>query len=353
MLGVTLPEEYGGAGLDAVAAVQVCEALSTADPGFGLSVLAHSILFAHNLSVNGSELQKKHVLPRAATGEWIGGLCMTEPEVGTDVLALKTTARRDGDVYRLTGRKTFITNGGIDENTLGDCFIVYAATAPKTISSFLVEKGMPGFSLGQKWKDKVGMRASFTAELVFDDVPVPLANRIGDEGEGTLHMMRNLEIERLTLAAMSLGIAQRSLQVMVDYANDRKAFGKPIRDFGQIQRYIAESFAEIGAHRGPSSTTSRARSTCKAPASASTPTPPSSSPRRSAKRVGGRRHAGARRLRLHGRVRGRAAVARRQAARDRRRHARGAPQEPLARARAQSRHPARLEPLDAVDVPPR
>jgi len=249
VLGVTLPEEHGGAGLDAVAAVQVCEALSTADPGFGLSVLAHSILFAHNLSVNGSELQKKHVLPRAATGEWIGGLCMTEPEVGTDVLSLKTTARRDGDVYRLTGRKTFITNGGVDENTLGDCFIVYAATAPKTISSFLVEKGMPGFSLGQKWKDKLGMRASFTAELVFDDVPVPLANRIGDEGEGTLHMMRNLEIERLTLAAMSLGIAQRSLQVMVDYANDRKAFGKPIRDFGQIQRHIAESFAEWRASR--------------------------------------------------------------------------------------------------------
>ncbi|RIK91089.1 MAG: isovaleryl-CoA dehydrogenase [Proteobacteria bacterium] len=261
LLGVTLPEEYGGAGLDAVAAVQVCEALSTSDPGFALSVLAHSILFAHNVSVNGSELQRKHVLPRAASGEWIGGLCMTEPEVGTDVLALRTTAKRDGDVYRITGRKTFITNGGVDEKTLGDCFIVYAATEPerseggerarrrassepKAISSFLVEKGMPGFSLGQKWKDKAGMRASFTAELVFDDVPVPAENRMGEEGEGTLHMMRNLEIERLTLAAMSLGIAQRSVQVMVDYANDRKAFGKPIREFGQIQRYVAESFAE-------------------------------------------------------------------------------------------------------------
>ena len=243
-LGVTIPEEYGGSGLDAVAAVQVCEALSTSDPGFALSVLAHSILFAHNLSVNGSELQRKHVLPRAATGAWIGGLCMTEPAVGTDVLALKTTARRDGDCYRLTGTKTFITNGGITDTELGDCFIVYAATAPKTISSFLVEKGMPGFSLGQKWKDKLGMRASFTAELVFDEVPVPLGNQIGADGEGTIHMMRNLEIERLTLAAMSLGIAQRSLQVMVGYANERKAFGKAIRDFGQIQRYIAESFAE-------------------------------------------------------------------------------------------------------------
>jgi isovaleryl-CoA dehydrogenase len=246
---VTLPEEYGGAGLDAVAAVQLCEALSTSDPGFALSVLAHSILFAQNVAVNGSELQKKHVLPRAATGEWIGGLCMTEPAVGTDVLALKTTARRDGGVYRITGTKTFITNGGIDEDTLGDCFIVYAATEPRKISSFLVEKGTPGFSLGQKWKDKLGMRASFTAELVFDDVAVPVGNRMGEEGEGTLHMMRNLEVERLTLAAMALGIAQRSVQVMVDYANERKAFGKPIVEFGQIQRHIAESFSEWRAAR--------------------------------------------------------------------------------------------------------
>jgi isovaleryl-CoA dehydrogenase len=249
LLGVTIPEEYGGAGLDAVAAVQVCEALSSSDPGFALAVLAHAILFAHNVSVNGDEQQRKHVLPRAVSGAWVGGLCMTEPEVGTDVLALKTTARRDGEVYRVTGRKTFITNGGVDEETLGDCFVVYAATGPGQISSFLVEKGLPGFRLGQKWHDKLGMRASFTAELVFDDVPVPVASRMGAEGEGTLHMMRNLEIERLALAAMSLGIAQRSLQVMVDYANERKAFGRPIREFGQIQRHVAESFGEWRAAR--------------------------------------------------------------------------------------------------------
>jgi isovaleryl-CoA dehydrogenase len=249
LLGVTIAEEYGGSGLDAVAAVQVCEALSTSDPGFALSALAHAVLFAQNVSVNGSELQKKHVLPRAASGAWIGGLCMTEPEVGTDVLALRTTARREGDVYRLTGTKTFITNGGVADGELGDCFVVYAASAPGEISSFLVEKGMPGFRLGQKWKDKLGMRASFTAELVFEAVPVPVGSRMGAEGEGTLHMMRNLEIERLALAAMSLGIAQRSLQVMVDYANQRKAFGKPIVEFGQIQRYIAEGFAEWRAAR--------------------------------------------------------------------------------------------------------
>ncbi len=243
LLGITLPEELGGAGMDATAAVQVMEALCTSDPGFGLAVLAHAILFAQNVNVNGNELQRKHVLPKAASGEWVGGLCMTEPQVGTDVLSLRTKAVRDGDEYVLDGVKTFITNGGIDDQTLGDCFVVYAATAPGEISSFLVEKGDPGFRLGQKWIDKLGMRASFTAELVFQQVRIPLARRMGEEGQGTLQMMRNLEVERLALAAMALGIAQRSLQVMVGYANDRRAFGVPIREHGQIQRYLAEHFA--------------------------------------------------------------------------------------------------------------
>ncbi len=244
LLGVTIPEEYGGSGLDATAAVQLFEILSTSDPGFALGVLAHSMLFAQNVLVNGNELQKKHVLPRAVSGEWIGGLCMTEPEVGTDVLAMRTRARRDGDVYVLDGIKTFISNGGIDERTLGDAFVVYAATGEGSLSTFLVEKGMEGFSLGQKWKDKLGMRSSFTAELLFDGVRVPIANRLGEEGGGVLAMMRNLEIERLTLAAMSVGIARRCLGVMIDYANQRKTFGVPIREHGQVQRYIAENFAE-------------------------------------------------------------------------------------------------------------
>jgi isovaleryl-CoA dehydrogenase len=244
LLGVTLPEEYGGSGLDAVAAVQVMEALSTSDPGFGLAVLAHAILFAQNCYVNGSPEQRQRLLPRAATGEWVCGMCMTEPEVGTDVLSMRTRAAREGTDYVISGVKTFITNGGIDAETLGDCFIVYAATGERQISSFIVEKGMPGFRLGQKWTSKLGMRASFTAELVFDGVRVPAKNRLGEEGEGVHHMMRNLEIERLTLAAQALGIAQRCLQVMSDYANQRQAFGRPLRDFGQIQRYIAESFAE-------------------------------------------------------------------------------------------------------------
>jgi isovaleryl-CoA dehydrogenase len=249
LLGVTLPEQHGGAGLDAVAAVQVFEALSSADPGFALAVLAHAILFAQNISVNGDEAQQARVLPKAASGEWVGGLCMTEPEVGTDVLAMKTRARREGDHYVIDGVKTFITNGGIDEHTLGDAFVVYAATAEREISAFLVEKGSRGFRLGQKWTDKLGMRASFTAELVFEGVEVPVANRLGDEGAGALAMMRNLEVERLTLAGMSLGIAGRCLEVMVGYANERKSYGVPIREHGQIQRYIAESYAEYRAAR--------------------------------------------------------------------------------------------------------
>jgi len=249
LLAITLPEEHGGAALDATAAVQLCEALSTSDPGFALSVLAHSILFAQNLNVNGSEAQRSRILPKVASGEWIGGMCMTEPGAGTDVLAMTTSAVADGDVYVLNGVKTFITNGGIDEKTLGDVFIVYAATGEKSISSFLVEKGMNGFSLGQKWLDKLGMRSSFTSEVVLDEVRVPAANRLGDEGAGTLAMMRNLEIERLTLAAMSTGIAQRCIGVMVGYANERKTFGVPIREHGQVQRYIAESFAEYRAAR--------------------------------------------------------------------------------------------------------
>ncbi len=248
-LGVTVPERFGGAGLDAVAAVQLMEVLSTSDPGFGLAVLAHSILFAQNLAVNGNDEQRARILPRASSGEWIGGMCMTEPGAGTDVLGMRMTATRSGDAYRLTGTKTFITNGGIDDHTLGDVFIVYAATGEREISSFLVEKGMAGFSLGQKWTDKLGMRASFTAELVFEDVAVPVANRLGEEGEGTLHMMRNLEIERLTLAAQAVGIAERCLRVMVDYATERKTFGVPIRNHGQIQRHIAETFAEYRAAR--------------------------------------------------------------------------------------------------------
>jgi len=248
LLGLTVPEADGGAGLDAVASVMVHEALSSADPGFCLAYLAHAVLFVNNFARNASAAQRARILPKAVAGDWVGGMCMTEPEAGTDVLGMRSQAVRSGDHYVLNGRKMFITNGALDERTLGDVFLVYAKTNGR-ISTFLVEKGFPGFSLGQRLHDKLGVRASMTAELVFDNCIVPVANLVGEEGDSMKHMMRNLEIERLTLAAMSLGIALRSLEVMVAYANERKAFGVPLREHGQIQRHIAESYAEFKAAR--------------------------------------------------------------------------------------------------------
>ncbi len=253
LLGITVPEAYGGSGMDATAAVIVHEELSASDPGFCLAYLAHSMLCVNNLAVNGSEEQKKKYLPRLCSGEWVGAMAMSEPAVGTDVLGMATTAVREGDHYILNGRKMWITNGTVDEQgTPCELVWVYAKTGVTAsgramISTFIVEKGMAGFSVGQKIRDKTGMRASNTAELVFDHVKVPAANMVGKEGDSMLHMMRNLELERLTLAAMSVGIARRSLEVMNRYATEREAFGKPLNFYGQIQKYIADSYAEYKA----------------------------------------------------------------------------------------------------------
>jgi isovaleryl-CoA dehydrogenase len=249
LLGLTVSDADGGAGLDATAAVIVHEELSYADPGFTLAYLAHSMLFVNNFFINSNAEQRARILPKVISGEWIAGMGMSEPAVGTDVLGMKTKAERRGDKYILNGRKMWITNGCIDDKTLGDCFLVYAKTGERQVSSFVVEKGFPGFSLGQKIKDKTGMRASCTAELVFDNCEVPAANRLGEEGQSMLHMMRNLEIERVALAAMSIGLARRCLDVMVRYSNDRVAFGQPLVSFGQIQRYIGESYAKLQAAR--------------------------------------------------------------------------------------------------------
>jgi isovaleryl-CoA dehydrogenase len=198
------------------------------------------LLFVNNLNVNGNSEQKQRFLPKTCSGEWIGGLCMTEPSAGTDVLALKTFAQPSGDgkYYTLNGTKMFITNGTINGKDTGDCFIVYAKTDLKAknggLTSFLVEKGMQGFTLGQKITDKLGMRASNTAELVFTDVKIPKENIVGDIGGATLCMMRNLEIERIAVAGMALGMARRSIEIMSKYSQERKAFGKPIGEFGQV-----------------------------------------------------------------------------------------------------------------------
>ena len=256
LLGITASEEHGGASLDAVAAVIVHEELSASDPGFALAYLAHSMLFVNNLEFNGGEAQRARILPKVCSGEWIGAMAMSEPDAGTDVMGLTTTAvQRDDGSWVINGRKMWITNGCIDEDgTPADVVWVYAKTGNDDkgraqLSSFLVEKGMPGYSVGQKIIDKTGMRASNTAELVFEDCIVPADNLVGEVGDSMIHMMRNLEIERVALAAMSLGIARRCLSEMNKYATDREAFGKQIRDFGQMQRYIGESWAKYRAMR--------------------------------------------------------------------------------------------------------
>ncbi len=252
LLGLTVPENYGGAGLDASAVCLVHEELSASDPGFCLAYLAHALLCVNNLAVNGSEAQKQKYLPKLSSGEFVGSMAMSEPDYGTDVLGMQTTAVKKGDKYIINGRKMWITNGTIDEKkTPCDVVWLYAKTGEKNgrsqISTFIVEKGDPGFYVGQKITDKLGMRASNTAELVFENCEVPMDRLVGQEGDSMMHMMRNLEIERIGLAAMGLGIARRSLEIMNKYANERQAFGKSLSSFGQIQKYIAESYAEYKA----------------------------------------------------------------------------------------------------------
>lgn len=252
LLGVTVPAEFGGSEMDATAAVIVHEELSASDPGFCLAYLAHALLFANNLAQNGNDEQRQRLLPAACRGDAVCGMGMSEPDAGTDVLGMRTTARETDDGFLLSGSKMWITNGALSDSELGDAFLIYArldGAARNALSMFIVEKGMDGFSLGQKICDKMGMRASMTAELVFEDCRVPKQNLVGEVGSATLHMMRNLEIERLALAAMSLGIARRCIEVMNRYSRERSSFGKTLNRFGQIQRHIAESYAEYMAGR--------------------------------------------------------------------------------------------------------
>lgn len=256
LLGITVEEEYGGVGMDATAVAIVNEELGYSDPGFCLAYLAHAQLMVNNIAFNGSEEQKARILPKVCSGEWIGCMGMSEPGYGTDVLGMRTSATPNEDgSWTLNGRKMWITNGAIDEDgTPADVCMIYARTGENQkgrpeITTFIVERGMIGYSVGQKIIDKLGMRASNTAELVFDDVKIPPSNIVGSPGESMVHMMRNLEIERIALAAMAVGISRRCLSIMNNYASEREAFGKKIRDFGQIQRHIGESWAEYRAMR--------------------------------------------------------------------------------------------------------
>ncbi|HET7501685.1 MAG TPA: acyl-CoA dehydrogenase family protein [Kofleriaceae bacterium] len=242
LVGVTIPESDGGAGLDATASVIVHDELAYSDPGFALGYLAHSLLFVNNFYWASSPAQRQRYLPDVLAGKRVGAMGMTEPAVGTDVLGMQTTARKVGDEYVINGRKTFITNG-----PEASVFLIYAKLADR-ITTFVVERDFAGFSSGPKIP-KLGMRASTMSELIFEDCRVPAENLLGREGGGITNMMRNLEIERIGLAAMSLGMARRCLDIMVSYSTERHSFGKPLSEHGQVQRYIGESYAKVEAMR--------------------------------------------------------------------------------------------------------
>ena len=250
LLGLLVKEEkLGGSGMDLTAMLIAHEELGSSDPGFCLSYLAHSVLCVYNIYRNSSENQKKEWLPKLCSGEAIGAMAMSEPDCGTDTLAMQSQAVRKGQHYLLNGRKMWITNGCIDDQKKPCDFVLVYAKTGENLSSFMIEKSFEGFSVGQKIQDKLGMRASNTAELIFDHCKVPHTHLIGKEGDSLIHMMRNLEVERLALAGISLGIAKRCLRIMNQYASERQAFNKKIRAFGQIQKYLAKSYSEYQSVR--------------------------------------------------------------------------------------------------------
>ncbi len=245
-LGLTIPESEGGPGLDLFSSALVGQAFARWNQAVGLSWLAHENLCMNNVQRNANPEQKKRYLPGLADGTLVGALGLTEPGAGSDALGgMRTTARRDGDHYVLNGRKLFITNGSI-----ADVLLVYAKTAPelgpKGISAFIVEKSAPGFSVAQKLI-KMGFRGSPTAELLFDDCRVPVANRVGEENAGVAVVMSGLDLERAVAATLSIGIAERCMQLALDYARQRRQFGRPIGEFQIIQAKLADMYTAIEA----------------------------------------------------------------------------------------------------------
>jgi len=245
VLGVTVEEEYGGAGMGYLEHCVAMEEISRASASVGLSYGAHSNLCVNQLRRNGSEQQKRRYLAKLISGEHVGALAMSEPGAGSDVVGMKTRAERKGDRYVLNGSKMWITNGP-DADTL----VVYAKTDPKAgprgITAFLIEKGMKGFSTAQKL-DKMGMRGSNTCELVFEDCEVPEENVLGELGRGVNVLMSGLDYERTVLAAGPIGIMQACMDVVIPYVHDRKQFDQPIGAFQIMQAKLADMYTTMNA----------------------------------------------------------------------------------------------------------
>src|SRR5215470_4784725 len=240
LLGITVPERFGGAGLGYLAHVIVMEEISRASGSVGLSYGAHSNLCVNQLRLNASEQQCARYLPKLVSGEHVGALAMSEPGSGSDVVSMQLSAVKRADGYLLNGRKMWITNGPD-----ADVLVVYAKTdpaaGPRGISAFIVERGNPGFGTAQKL-DKLGMRGSGTCELLFDDCLVPAANLLGSENGGVRVLMSGLDYERVVLAGGSLGLMAAALDLVLPYIRERRQFGQPIGSFELMQGKIADMY---------------------------------------------------------------------------------------------------------------
>jgi isovaleryl-CoA dehydrogenase len=243
--GITVEEEYGGSGLGYLAHCVAMEEISRGSASVGLSYGAHSNLCVNQIRRNGTDEQRKKYLPKLISGEHVGALAMSEPGAGSDVVSMKTRAEKRGDRYILNGSKFWITNGPVAET-----IVVYAKTdpgaGPRGITAFLIEKGMKGFTTAQKL-DKLGMRGSDTAELVFQDCEVPAENVLGKIGGGVNVLMSGLDYERVVLAAGPLGIMQAALDVVLPYVHERKQFGQPIGSFQLMQGKLADMYVTMNA----------------------------------------------------------------------------------------------------------
>ncbi|HNR91666.1 MAG TPA: isovaleryl-CoA dehydrogenase [Dokdonella sp.] len=249
LLGITVPEEFGGAGLGYLAHVIALEEISRASGSVGLSYGAHSNLCVQNLCNNGSDAQRRRYLPKLCSGEWVGALAMSEPGAGSDVVGcMSCRAEQKGDVWVANGSKMWITNGPD-----ADVLLVYMRTAPKPAGSrcmtaFIVEKGMKGFSTAQKL-DKLGMRGSNTCELVFEDCEIPAENIVGQVNEGVRVLMSGLDTERLVLSGGPIGLMQAALDLTLPYVRERKQFNAPIGTFGIMQAKIADMYTALQSSR--------------------------------------------------------------------------------------------------------
>jgi isovaleryl-CoA dehydrogenase len=249
LLGITVPEEYGGSGMGYLAHLVAMEEISRASGSVGLSYGAHSNLCVNNIFHNGTEAQRKKYIPKLCSGEFVGALAMSEPGAGSDVVgSMKCRAEKRGDEWIANGNKMWITNG-----PEADVLLVYMRTADRTagsrcITAFIVEKGMQGFTTAQKL-DKLGMRGSNTCELVFEDCAIPDANRVGEVNEGVRVLMSGLDTERLVLSGGPIGLMQAALDVALPYVRERKQFNAPIGSFEIMQAKLADMYTALQSSR--------------------------------------------------------------------------------------------------------